>query len=75
MNRLLTNMINKIDVINGAIDQCKRLMNNETIILNGLHTLKISRGKLTDVDLQNRINELQVEKSNLQERVFRMRGF
>jgi len=50
-------------------------MNNETIVLNGLHTLKITRGELTDVDLQNRINELQVEKSNLQERVFRMRGF
>lgn len=31
MNRLLINMKNKVDIINRAIDQCKRLMNNETI--------------------------------------------
>jgi hypothetical protein len=31
MNRLLINMKNKVDIINGAIDQCKRLMKNETI--------------------------------------------
>lgn len=74
MNRLLINMKNKVDTINGAIDQCKRLMKNETIKLNGLHTLHITRGELTDSDLQNRINELQLEKSNLYERIYRMGG-
>ena len=65
-------MKNKVDVINGAIDQCKRLMNNEVITLNGLYTLNISRGDLTNQDLQNRINELQREKGNLYERINRM---
>ena len=74
MNRLLINMKNKVDIINGAIDQCKRLMKNETIVLNGLHTLNITRGELTDSDLQNRINELVRERSNLCERIAGMGG-
>lgn len=72
MNRLLNNMKNKVDVINGAIDQCKRLINNETITLKGLHTISINRGQLTDQDLQNRIKELNAEKSNLLIRIDRM---
>jgi hypothetical protein len=49
-------------------------MKNETIVLKGLHTLNITRGELTDSDLQNRINELVREKSNLCERIARMGG-
>lgn len=71
MNRLLINMKNKVDIINGAIDQCKRLINNETIELNGLHKLKITRGNVSDTSLQNRINELQVEKQELLIRIDR----
>lgn len=71
MNRLLINMKNKVDIINGAIDQCKRLMNNETIELNGLHKLKVTRGNVSDTDIQNRINELQVEKQGLLIRIDR----
>lgn len=65
-------MKNKVHVIDGAIDQCKRLMNNETIILKGLHELHITRGKASDDDLRRRINQLQMEKSNLKERIARM---
>lgn len=71
MNRLLINMKNKVDIINRAIDQCKRLMNNETIELNGLHKIKITRGNLSDTSIQNRINELQVEKQELLVRIDR----
>ncbi len=71
MNRLLINMKNKVDIINGAINQCKRLMNNETIELNGLHKLKVTRGNVSDVSIQNRINELQLEKQELLIRIDR----
>lgn len=33
MNRLLINMKNKVDTINGAIDQCKRLMKDVGFLL------------------------------------------
>lgn len=65
-------MKNKVSTINGAIDQCKRLMKNETIVLNGLHTFHITRGELTNGDLQNRINELQRESAKLYERINRL---
>jgi hypothetical protein len=71
MNRLLINMKNKVDIINGAIDQCKRLMNNETIELNGIHKIKLTRGNVSDVSIQDRINELQVEKQELLIRIDR----
>lgn len=74
MNRLLINMKNKVDVINGAIDQCYKLINNEEIKLNGLWKMTITKGKITDEDLLNRINELQKEKNNLLVRIDRMGG-
>jgi hypothetical protein len=64
-------MKNKVDIINGAIDQCKRLMNNETIELNGIHKIKLTRGNVSDVSIQDRINELQVEKQELLIRIDR----
>lgn len=72
MNRLLINMKNKVSVIDGAIEQCKKLMKNEEIHLNGLHNLKITRGKLSDIDLQNRINELNSERFDLIVRINRI---
>ena len=74
MNRLLINMKNKVEIINGAIDQCERLINNETIKLNGLHQMNLTRGKMTDSDLLNRIDELFIEKQNLLIRIQRMGG-
>lgn len=65
MNRLLINMENKVDIIEGAISQCNRLINNESIELNGLHRLTITRGNLTDLQLSERIMELEDEKQNL----------
>lgn len=72
MNRLLINMKNKVSIIDGAIEQCKKLMKNEEIYLNGLHKLTITRGKSTDNDLQNRINELNNERFNLIVRINRI---
>ena len=65
MNRLLINMKNKVDIIDGAIYQCKRLINNESIELNGLHKLTIARGNLTDLQLNEIIYELEDEKQKL----------
>lgn len=64
-NKLKVNIKNKIVIINGAIEQCKRLINNETIELRGLHTIQITRGKLTDNDLLDRIERLKVERFDL----------
>lgn len=58
-------MKKKVDIIDGAISQCKRLINNESIELNGLHRLIITRGDLTDLQLSEKIVELEYEKQNL----------
>lgn len=68
-NRLLINMTNKVDVIDGAIDQCKKLMNNESIELNGLHKLTVSRGSATDSYFTSRIDELMLERLDLTKRI------
>jgi 16S rRNA U516 pseudouridylate synthase RsuA-like enzyme len=65
-------MKNKVDIIEGAISQCKRLINNESIELNGLHRLTITRGNLTDPQLNERIMELEEEKQNLCIKIMRM---
>lgn len=65
-------MENKVDIIDGAISQCKRLINNESIELNGLHKLTITRGGLTDLQLNDRIRELEEEKQNLCIRIMHM---
>lgn len=68
-NPLLINMTNKVGVIDGAIDHCKRLMNNESIQLNGLHKLTISRGDITDSYFTSRIDELMLERLDLTKRI------
>jgi len=65
MNRLKINIANKIDIINGAIDLCERLINNETIELHGLHNLNLTKGNTLNKDLLNRIEELKKERNNL----------
>lgn len=65
MNRLLLNMKNKVDVIDGAISHCKKLMNNEPINLNGLHKFTITKGSATNAQLQQRINDLIAERQAL----------
>jgi len=72
INRLLINMKNKISIIDGSIEQCEKLMNNETIELKGLHNLTITRGKCSNDWFIKRINELREEKYNLSVKVNRM---
>ena len=73
MNRLLINMKNKIDTINGAIDMIYRLQKGETIKLKGLHQFNISAKENSHVDFNQRLSELFEERENLQIRVNRMR--
>ena len=35
----------KIKTIDGAIEHCRRLLNNETIQLDGIHKISITREK------------------------------
>jgi hypothetical protein len=74
MNRLLINMKNKIDIINGAIDMIYRLKKGETIKLNGLHSFSVTAKENNHVDFNKRLCELFEERENLQIRVNRMRG-
>jgi len=66
-------MQNKIAEIDGAIEHCEKLMNGDAIALNGLHKIVLERGYITDDDFKRRIFELQLEKSNLQERISRFK--
>lgn len=75
MNRLLINMENKIDILTGAIKQCDQLLNNETIHLNGLYKMDITKGMVSDADLINRRNSLLEERNKLQIKVERMNGW
>jgi hypothetical protein len=58
-NRLLINMKNKVSILDGAIEQCKKLKNNETIELNGLFPMKVTRGQHSDKWFDDRISELK----------------
>ena len=62
-------MRNKVEVINGAIGMCNRLINNETIQLNGLHKLSVTKGNISDSDLRQRIIQLHEERENLYNRI------
>lgn len=72
MNRLLINMKNKVDTINGAIDMIFRLKKGETIQLNGIHTFQVSMENNEDFDFNKRLSELYEERENLQIRINRM---
>lgn len=72
MNRLLINMKNKIDIINGAIDMIYRLQKGETIHLNGLHKIDVKAKEGSHNDFNQRLCELFEERENLQTRVNRM---
>jgi hypothetical protein len=74
MNRLLINMKNKVDTINGAIDMIYRLKKGETITLNGLNTISVSLENNKDFDTNKRLCELFEERENLQIRINRMGG-
>jgi flagellar motor switch protein FliM len=74
MNRLLINMKNKVDTINGAIDMIYRLKKGETITLNGLNTISVSLENNKDFDTNKRLCELFEERENLQVRINRMGG-
>lgn len=74
MNRLLINMKNKVETINGAIDMIYRLKKGETITLNGLNTISVSLENNKDFDTNKRLRELFEERENLQVRINRMGG-
>ncbi|MDK2772971.1 MAG: hypothetical protein KYX68_12205 [Flavobacterium sp.] len=74
MNRLLINMKNKVETINGAIDMIFRLKKGETIKLNGLHSFEVSIDNNKDFDYNKRLSELYQERENLQIRIMRMGG-
>lgn len=65
-------MQNKIDIISGAIHQCDILQYGGVVHLSGLHSIDITRGKMTDFDLINVRNSLVKERENLQIRVDRI---
>lgn len=74
-NRLLINMKNKIETINGAIDMIFRLKKGETIHLNGLFNYNVKMEDNKDFDYNKRLSELYEERENLQIRVNRMTGW
>jgi hypothetical protein len=74
MNRLLINMKNKVEIINGAIDMIYRLKKGETITVNGLNTFSVSLENNKDFDTNKRLRELFDERENLQIRIERMGG-
>jgi hypothetical protein len=74
MNRLLINMKNKVEIINGAIDMIYKLKKGETIRLNGLNTISVSLENNKDFDTNKRLSELFEERENLQVRINRMGG-
>lgn len=74
MNRLLINMVNKIDTINGGIDMIYRLQKGETIQLNGLHKINLKAEDGSHNHYNEILCELFEERENLQIRVNRMSG-
>lgn len=74
MNRLLINMGNKVEILNGAIKMCDQLANGETIHLKGLHSIDITKGRNSKQDMINRKFQLIEERMRLIERIKRMTG-
>ena len=74
MNRLLINMKNKVETINGAIDMIFRMKKGEVIQLNGLYSFQVSMEGNEDFDFNKRLSELYDERENLQVRIKRMGG-
>jgi len=74
MNRLLINMKKKVETINGAIDIIYRMKKGETITVTGLCSFSVSLENNQDFDANKRLNELFVERENLQIRINRMGG-
>ena len=74
-NRLLINMQNKVEIINGAISMIIRLKKGETIVLNGIHRFEVSMENNKDFDYNKRLSELYEERENLQIRINRMSGY
>ena len=75
MNRLLINMRNKIDSLNDAIKMINQLERGETIHLGGL--LNRSFGANKDAkpeDFELAREKLRNERTNLENRVYRMCG-
>ena len=72
MNRLLMNMQNKIETINGSIGMIYQLKNGETITVKGLHTMSF-KAKEDSNSLNETLEKLFIERENLQNRVDRMR--
>lgn len=54
MNRLLFNMKNKVEVLNGAIIMCDKLAKGETVHLNGLYKFDVTIGNNSKEDIINR---------------------
>lgn len=73
-NRLLINMQNKVEIINGAINVIFRIKKGETIVLNGIHKFEVSMETNKDFDYNKRLSELYEERENLQIRINRMSG-
>lgn len=69
MNRLLINMTNKIEVINGAINMIYELQKGNEIKLSGLHNLTVTSGKVTNDEFNKRLCDLFEEREKLQIRV------
>lgn len=74
INRLKINMQNKVEIIDGAINQCYTLMNGGKIELNGLRKMVITKGNITNEQFLKRINELEIERDNLISRIQRFKN-
>ena len=74
LNRLLINMKNKIDTINGAIEMINNLQKGKTIKLNGLYSYSVSAEGNPNFDFEKRLTELFEERERLQIRVDKMGG-
>jgi hypothetical protein len=72
MNRLLVNMKNKVEILNGAIKMCDQLANGESIHLKGFYEFDVSKGKNSKEDMINRKYQLIEERHNLIQRIERM---
>lgn len=55
----------QIKIIDGAIEQCRELIKGNPVYLRGLHNFVIRKGKVTDEDLNNRIENLMIERERL----------
>lgn len=73
-NKLLENMKAKVVMISGAQNQLLKMMNGETITLNGIHKMEISTPQTDEARDKNTavMGKLQAEKDNLIMRIRRM---